>query len=272
MKRTPCSVALEAEGWHATDAVRAGPYVVGIRTSDEATRAAVHTRFESLLDPVNGGRRQLLSASRHPRGARADRAAGSGLRRLLAGRPPPDDDSSDRPSWPASCRRPRPSSDTDRPWFLGSVVIVDGAAVLAPGWLWPAWTAMASRLRDQRVRLLGRSVALDTDTGEAVLPALPRMREPFVTDDATEQRFPIRRWLLLGTPPAGRPSPGARPGTGRQLRREHAGHRAGASAVRPRIARRPGRVPVRTVRAEHRHGPGTPRLRRSVDGGLRGRW
>ncbi|MFI5101211.1 MAG: PqqD family protein, partial [Actinomycetes bacterium] len=52
MKRTPCFAALEAEGWHATDAVSAGPYVVGIRTSDESTRALVRTRFEPLLDPV----------------------------------------------------------------------------------------------------------------------------------------------------------------------------------------------------------------------------
>jgi hypothetical protein len=70
---------------------------------------------------------------------------------------------------------------------------------------------MASRLRAQRVRLLGRHVALDTSTGEAVLPALPpvlsRLSPGAGPQDAVDQRFPIGNWLLLGTPPAGRPSP-----------------------------------------------------------------
>jgi hypothetical protein len=206
MKRTPCSVALEAEGWHATDAVRAGPYVVGIRTSDEATRAAVHARFASLLDPetvadANFSLRPATSAARGQTAQLAQVYAGCSL----VGR--------HRTTTEALSQLARELQatgaigDTDRPWFLGSVVIVDGDAVLAPGWLWPAWTAMASRLRNQHVQLLGRSAALDTDTGEAVLPALPSTESPSSPDDTTEQRFPIRMWLLLGTPPAGRPSP-----------------------------------------------------------------
>ena len=172
MRRTPCFAALEAEGWHATDAVTAGPYVVGIRTSDESTRSLVRTRFEPLLDPAtvadpNFSLRPAVAAAPGRPAQLAQVYAGC----TLVGR--------HRTTAAALSQLARELQATaaiaeaDRPWFLGSVVIVDGSAVLAPGWLWPAWTSMASRLRGQRVRLLARTVALDTATGEVVLPALP---------------------------------------------------------------------------------------------------
>lgn len=210
MRRSPCYAALEAEGWHATDAVTAGPFVVGIRTSDEAARAAVRARFAQILNPntevdPNFSLRPAVAAAPGQPAQLAQVYAGCSL----VGRY--------RTTEAALTQLARELQATaataiaDRPWFLGSVLLVEDRVVLAPGWLWPVWTPLASRLERAGVRLLGRHIALDTATGEAVLPALPpalAAAAPGVdAETPADQRFPIGAWLLYGIPPGERPAP-----------------------------------------------------------------
>ena len=199
MKRTPCYLALEAQGWHATDAVAAGPFLVGVRTSDHVAQAAVRDRFEHVLTPgaevdPNFSLRPAVDAAPGQPAQLAQLFAGC----TLVGR--------HRTTEAALTQLARELQSTaaraavDRPWFEGTVLLVDGRVTLAPGWLWPAWTAQATRLREQGIRLLARHVALDTDTGQAVLPALSPSPHNALSDDdpdaGVDQRYPIDLWLL----------------------------------------------------------------------------
>lgn len=90
--------------------------------------------------------------------------------------------------------------------FHGAVLEVEGAAVLAPEPAWARLVAHERSLANHGVRLIARDVVLAGDTAEVVLPPSGLDLATDLLGDAvmdSEQRWPIRGWLMETGEPAG---------------------------------------------------------------------
>lgn len=90
--------------------------------------------------------------------------------------------------------------------FHGAVLEVEGAAVLAPEPAWARLVAHERSLAGHGMRLIARDVLLDGNTAEVVLPASTLDLDATLLGDeliGTDQRWPIRGWLMETGEPAG---------------------------------------------------------------------